>query len=126
DAYARYGDDVPDPLSPATRASAVLDWNAVALPAHSERLALTRSLLSVRRRAIVPMLPSIRGGADASFNGGVLSARWQAGKQCLHLLANLSAMPAPRPHDRMGEPIWGGRPPRTLPAWSAYAAVGSL
>jgi len=125
DAYARYGDDVPDPLSPATRASAVLDWNAVALPAHSERLALTRSLLSVRRRAIVPMLPSIRGGADASFNGGVLSARWQAGKQCLHLLANLSAMPAPRPHEwasQFGAADRPGHCQRGLPTlqWDRY------
>ena len=55
-AYAKYGDEVPDPLDEATFRSAVLDWNARDLPKAHRRLTLVRDLLSIRRREIVPRL----------------------------------------------------------------------
>src|SRR4051795_3143897 len=56
EAYARYGNEVPDPLDEATFRSAVLDWNAREQPEARQRLALVRELLSIRRREIIPRL----------------------------------------------------------------------
>src|SRR4029453_12824669 len=60
EAYAHHCNEIPDPISPGTRASAVLDWEATARPEHARRLELTRSLFAVRKRAIVPLLATIR------------------------------------------------------------------
>jgi maltooligosyltrehalose trehalohydrolase len=115
--------NIPDPISPDTRASAVLDWQAITRPEHARRLALTRSLLDVRRRAIVPLLAAI-GDSEASFDDGVLSGRWQAGSKVLKLLANLTDLTLRRAEMNWGTPIWGGEPARELPPWSVYAAIG--
>jgi 1,4-alpha-glucan branching enzyme/maltooligosyltrehalose trehalohydrolase len=103
----------------------VPDWNALAKPAHAERLALVRSLLDVRKRSIVPLLPEIKSRGEASFASGLLRARWRAGAKSLQLLANLSDKNARRPGACGGEPIWGGEPPLTLSSWSVYAAIGA-
>lgn len=122
-AYTRHGDDIPDPLSADTRASAVLDWNAVSRPVHAERLALTRALLAVRKRAVTPLLASMHGDAEASFKNNILLARWPAGPDTLQLLANLAGTPSQRPVLDWGDAIWGGNPPPTLRPWSVHAAV---
>ena len=124
DAYTRHGDDIPDPLLASTRASAVLDWNATNRPAHAERLALTRSLLAVRKCAVAPLVSSMRGGAEASFKNNILLARWPAGSRTLQLLANLAGTLAPRPVLDWGDAIWAGHLPPMLPPWSVYAAIG--
>jgi maltooligosyltrehalose trehalohydrolase len=124
EAYAHHGNDIPDPLSADTRATAVLDWNATSRPMHAERLALTRALVAVRKRAITPLLTSMHGDSEASFNNNILLARWPAGSGTLQLLANLAGTPAQRPVLDWGDAIWGGYLPQTLPPWSVYAAVG--
>jgi maltooligosyltrehalose trehalohydrolase len=124
EAYAQHGNEIPDPLSADTRASAVLDWTAPSKPKYAERLALTRALLAVRKRAVMPLLTSIRGGSEASFNKNILLARWPAASGALQLLANLAATPARRPILDWGNAIWGGDPPPVLPPWSVFAAVG--
>src|SRR5262249_56371259 len=91
EAYARHCNEIPDPISPGTRASAVLDWEAITRPEHARRLELTCSLLGARRRAIVPLLAAIRDG-EVSFDDGVLSGRWQAGSKAVKLLANLTTV----------------------------------
>ncbi len=48
-AYAKYGNEIPDPLDETTFRSAVLDWNARDLPDAHRRLALVQRLLSVRQ-----------------------------------------------------------------------------
>jgi len=54
-----------------------------------------------------------------------LSARWHAGEKSLLLLANLSDAANPRLQTlAWGDPIWGTSPPRKLPPWSVYAAIG--
>jgi maltooligosyltrehalose trehalohydrolase len=123
EAYAHHCNEIPDPISPGTRASAVLDWEATARPEHARRLELTRSLLEVRKRAIVPLLATIRD-SEVSFDDGVLSGRWQAGSKSLKLLANLADVALRREEINWGEPIWGGEPSRELPPWSVYAAIG--
>jgi maltooligosyltrehalose trehalohydrolase len=125
EAYSRYGDEIPDPLSGGTRASAMLDWTAIRDPLHARRLALTRSLLDARNRAIVPLLPAMKSGGEVGFDDGVLSACWPAAAKTLKLLANLSNIAALRRNElHWGEPIWGGEPPPKLPPWSVYAAIG--
>jgi maltooligosyltrehalose trehalohydrolase len=124
EAYARHGSDVPDPLSADTRASAVLDWSAARRPRHANRLALTRALLAVRKRAIVPLLNSIDGSAEASLKNKMLLARWPTRDGTLQLLANLAGTPVQKPELAWGDAIWGGHPPPTLPPWSVYAAIG--
>lgn len=124
-AYAKFGADIPDPVSPTTRAAAVLDWAARDKPMHAQRLALTRSLLLTRKRWIAPLLPSMTDAGDVTFRSGLLTARWSAGGKHLLLMANLSDIDNTRPSDgAWGTPIWGEPPPERLPPWSVYAAIG--
>jgi len=124
EAYARYGDEIPDPLSADTRASAVLDWDAIRRPDHARRLEKTRSLLAVRRQWIVPLIAAMTSDSAASFDNGILTATWPASPKSLMLLANLSGDPKACPAQNWGTPIWGDAPPHTLPPWSVYAAIG--
>jgi maltooligosyltrehalose trehalohydrolase len=125
DAYAKFGDQIPDPLAAETRASAVLDWNARDKPEHAARLRLMRMLLAARKQWITPLLPTMIGQGRAHFESGLLTARWPAGDKTLLLLANISEAPKPKPSGlAWAEPIWGGEPPSTLPPWSVYAAIG--
>lgn len=126
DAYAKHGDEIPDPLAAETRASAVLDWDSLGKPEHTVRLKLTRELLAVRRRYVEPLLPEMIGSGAANFDEDVLVARWASGRKYLQLLANLSNSTRPKPDNlSCGDAIWEGNPPRALPAWSVYAAIGA-
>jgi malto-oligosyltrehalose trehalohydrolase len=124
EAYGKHdGADIPDPLAGATRNAAVLDWSALVMSPHRERLALTEALLAARCRHIVPLLPQMAGGADARIADGVLSASWAAGRRSLQLVANLSGTAKPRPDGTWGTPIWGDTLPEELSPWSVYAAI---
>ncbi|MDO8878935.1 MAG: malto-oligosyltrehalose trehalohydrolase [Pseudolabrys sp.] len=125
EAYAQRGDAIPDPIAQETRDAAVLDWDARSHPVHAQRLAFTRSLLAARKKWIVPLLAGIKGKGEVAFSSNPLTARWQAGDKTLLLLANLSDNRHERPNDlQWGQPVWGGSPPRDLPPWSVYAAIG--
>src|SRR4051794_16155878 len=107
-AYAKYGDEVPDPLDETTFHSAVLEWNARD-PKSSRRLTLVRELLSIRRREIVPRLGGAKFGKASAGGDGRLSADWQLGDGAsLQLLANLSDRDIDRPSDITGTKLWGG------------------
>jgi len=126
EAYAKHGDEIPDPLAEQTRDLAVLDWAAREKPAHARRLELTRSLLAARHRHIVPLLWSMTGAGKATMTNGLLTARWPANGKALCLLANLSGTPQPRPANLAwgSETVWGANPPDSLSPWSVYAAIG--
>jgi len=124
EAYAAYGDGIPDPLSADTRNSAVLDWDAREKPAHTKRLALTRELLATRQKWITPLIPAMVTPATVRFESNILTADWPADDRHLLLLANLADASAVRPAIAWGQSIWGGEPPHELPPWSVYAAVG--
>lgn len=124
EAYALHGDEIPDPLSGATRDAAVLDWDAREKPAHANRLALTKALLAARHRFVAPLLPTMTTPGEARFEAGLLTARWGAGKKSLTLLANLSETAKAKPQRAWGKPIWGDNPPAELSPWSVYAAIG--
>jgi malto-oligosyltrehalose trehalohydrolase len=125
DAYARHGDEIPDPLAAETVRSARLDWDALASPAGQQRVALVQDLLRIRREEIVPHLADARFGA-ARFADGVLGAHWLlANGRRLALVANLSDRERPRPQPcDGGRAIIGGAAPAILPAWSVHWTIG--
>jgi maltooligosyltrehalose trehalohydrolase len=116
-AYATYGDDVPDPLSEATFKSAILDWESC----HgSERLALVRKLLAVRRSEIVPRLAGASFGHANASDDGMLTAVWRLNDAAtLTLTANLSDKPIRATADESrGTPIWGDASGAVMKPWS--------
>ena len=127
DAFARLGDQIPDPLDERTFRAAKLDWNERTGEAGRKRLALVRDLLTVRRDKIVPLLAGI--GFDPSstrHDGTLLRAGWTHRHGRLRLLANVSDGTARRPPDwRNGDPIWGGAPDAALPPCSVFWSIGA-
>jgi malto-oligosyltrehalose trehalohydrolase len=124
-AYAKYGDEVPDPLDEATFRSAVLDWNARDLPKPHRRLTLVRDLLSIRRREIVPRMAGARFG-DASVEGdGLLSASWRMGDDTsLQLWANLSNQIINFQTRMTGTKIWGSDLSDAISPWAVHWHIG--
>jgi maltooligosyltrehalose trehalohydrolase len=123
-AYAKYGDEVPDPLDPATLQSAVLDWDS-RTPEQEARLSLVRDLLRLRQTDIVPRLAGASFGDAKADDNGLLTARWRMGDgTALHLIANLSDRDIASPKDITGTPIWGGEPGDRLPPWSVFWRIG--
>ena len=120
-AYAKYGNDVPDPLSEATFQSAILDWNSCN-ESGRERLAFVRKLLAVRRREIVPRLAEASFGNANATGNGMLTADWHfGGGTTLTLTANLSdRQAAGEPDKTAGTPIWGGLPGEIIKPWSVF------
>jgi maltooligosyltrehalose trehalohydrolase len=120
-AYAKYGDEVPDPLDRATFRSAVLDWEARNEPAGRKRLALVQELLSIRRREIVPRLTAATFGDAHAADTGLLTANWRMGDGAtLHLLTNLSDQAVEHSTETAGTKIWGGDVSASLPPWSVF------
>jgi 1,4-alpha-glucan branching enzyme len=121
-AYAKYGDEVPDPLDPATLRSTILDWRSRNEPAGQKRLALVRQLLAIRRRQIVPRLAGAAFGDAHAADNGLLTAGWRMGDGAtLRLAANLSASEiAHKSGETAGTSIWGGMPGETIPPWSVF------
>jgi maltooligosyltrehalose trehalohydrolase len=125
-AYAKFGDAVPDPLAEETFRSAALDWDARSTPDARKRLALVRDLLALRRREIVPRLPGTRFGR-AHRTGSVIAADWILGDASrLNVIANLSnETAAARATPPAGRPLWNVEPPQRLPPWSVYWSIGA-
>ena len=121
-AYAKYGDEIPDPLDPLTFQSAILDWQSLNEQAGRKRLALVQSLLAIRRREIVPRLAGTTFGAAHAKDSDLLTADWRMGDGAtLRLLANLSAGEiAHKQSKTTGTPIWGDETSGLLPPWSVF------
>jgi maltooligosyltrehalose trehalohydrolase len=127
EAYARLGDEIPDPLDERTFRSAKLDWSAREREAGRRRLGLVRALLAMRRRKVMPLLARIAFDRDSTRREGpLLRAAWMHPEGRLRLLANVSGGSAQRPRDWVaGAPIWGGAPGETLPPWSVFWSIGT-
>jgi maltooligosyltrehalose trehalohydrolase len=125
-AYAKYGDDVPDPLDQATFQSAVLDWDARQVAPGQTRLALVQELLAVRRQQIVPRLAGAAFGDAHAADNGLLTAHWRMGDGAtLHLLANLSDQAIAHQAAERGTKIWGGEIGASLLPWSVFWHIGA-
>jgi maltooligosyltrehalose trehalohydrolase len=124
-AYAKFGDAIPDPLAEETFLAAVLDWGARDRPPGRERLKLIRELLAIRAREISPRLAGTRFGS-ARRDGSVLVVDWTLGDgNKLALAANLSNTSAAAANNLpTGRPLWNGEPPQQLPPWSVYWSIG--
>ncbi|MCW2192227.1 maltooligosyltrehalose trehalohydrolase [Bradyrhizobium elkanii] len=123
-AYAKYGDDIPDPLADEAVRSAVLDWAALGHDPARARLALVRDLLAVRRQEIMPRLRGCRFG-DAIVAGDLLTAQWQMGDGgTLRLTANLSDRDIADGPEPKGTAIWGGALSSRLPGWAVRWHIG--
>lgn len=125
-AYAKYGDEVPDPLDVETFKSAVIDWDARKVSPGKERLVLVRELLTLRHKEIAPRLPGSRFGEAHVADDGRLAAYWLMGDGTkLRLLANVSDKEIAGPSSALpGTLIWGGTPADRLPPWSVYWSIG--
>jgi 1,4-alpha-glucan branching enzyme len=121
-AYAKYGDEIPDPLQQSTFRSAVLDWESRNQPPGRERLTLVRDLLAIRRREIVPRLASAAFGQAQAADNALLTASWRMGDgTTLELLANLSANEIARQQrETIGRPIWGDEAGECMAPWSVF------
>ncbi len=119
-AYAKYGDEVPDPLASSTVGSAVLDWDSRDEASGRRRLALMRDLLTTRRQTIVPRLAGAAFGEAHAADNGLLTASWRMGDGAmLRLIANLSDGEISCPEtELMGTPIWGGEITGPIPPCS--------
>jgi len=120
--YAKYGDEIPDPLDPLAFQSAMLDWQSLNEEAGRKRLALVQSLLAIRRREIVPRLADTTFGGAQATDGDLLTADWRMGDGAtLRLLANLSAGEIAREQsETTGTPIWGDETSGLVPPWSVF------
>jgi maltooligosyltrehalose trehalohydrolase len=126
-AYAKFGDEVPDPLEPSTFQSAILDWESRNEAAGKKRLALVQELLAVRRREIVPRLPGAAFGQAHAADKGLLTASWRMGDGAtLRLMANLSdSATVHKSSATTGSPIWGGEAAEVMPPWSVFWRLGA-
>jgi maltooligosyltrehalose trehalohydrolase len=123
-AYAT-SEDIPDPLDEKTFESALLDWDECRTSRGREWLAFTQGLLQIRAAEIVPRLAGT-AFLSAHSDGALMNATWRLLDASLFLMANLSAQNAERgPGLPPGRPIWGGKPPETLPPWSVYWSIGA-
>jgi maltooligosyltrehalose trehalohydrolase len=119
-AYAKYGNEVPDPLAMSTFQSAVLDWDACN-DAGRQRLTRVRELLAIRRREIVPRLAGVTFGDAHAAKNGLLTAHWRMGDGAgLFLLANLSDQACAHRTGASGMKIWGGDAGDKLAPWSVF------
>ena len=132
--FARFSDPrvaaaIPDPGNPDTFARTKLDWESLTRPPHSDWLRLHRTLLAIRQREIVPLLPRIGAGRRAfrEIAARSLEVRWHAGDGVeLVLLANLGDAPVPAGNAPAGRLIYStdaslklDAPENVLPPWSA-------
>jgi maltooligosyltrehalose trehalohydrolase len=125
-AYAKYGDEIPDPLDQSTFQSAGLDWESRNDATASRRLKLVQDLLAIRRREIIPRLAAAAFGKADATGDGLLTASWRMGDgTTLWLLANLSDRDIPRPAgESKGTLIWGGELKESIPPWSVFSRIG--
>jgi maltooligosyltrehalose trehalohydrolase len=117
---------VPDALDPATRDSAVLDWEERDAPEARRRLKLVRELLSVRRQQIVPRLAGAAFGEAHAAPTRRLTASWQMGDGAtLRLLANLSDQTVSHASGNpAGTLIWGSELGDSVPPWTVLWRIG--
>jgi 1,4-alpha-glucan branching enzyme/maltooligosyltrehalose trehalohydrolase len=123
-AYAKFGDDVPDPLETSTFESARIDWTDASREPGAARLKLVRELLAIRRREIVPLLAQARFGETRVSSGPLLVQTWRLGGRLLTLTANLSDQPVVRTAvTDHGRAIWGGVPMARVEPWAVHWGI---
>jgi len=67
---------IPDPNDPATAEASRIDWSEPERTEHAHRLALYRTLLTLRQREVVPLIPGLGPAAVAPLGQTALRADW--------------------------------------------------
>ncbi|MEQ8967758.1 MAG: malto-oligosyltrehalose trehalohydrolase [Azospirillaceae bacterium] len=67
---------IPDPNDPATAEASRLDWAERDAPEHARRLGLTRALLGLRAREVVPLIPGLGRPTVAPLGETGLRGDW--------------------------------------------------
>ncbi|XBS68431.1 malto-oligosyltrehalose trehalohydrolase [Acerihabitans sp. KWT182] len=108
-------ESVPDPNAVSTFERSKLDWRKTVGPEGKDWLALTRTLLTLRRRHIVPLLAAAPGGAGRVVEtaNGFFAVAWMFPKGTLSIALNIGKTPRPLPE----------LPGRTLFAWPEATRV---
>jgi 1,4-alpha-glucan branching enzyme len=125
-AYAKYGDEIPDPLEISTMQSAALDWPSREQSPGRQRLALVQKLLAIRQQEIIPRLDGAAFGGAHAEDGGLLTADWRLGDgTTLSLTANLANRDIPLAAAQIkGTPIWGSELTASMPPWAVSWRIG--
>jgi maltooligosyltrehalose trehalohydrolase len=101
DSFGRGGSgsrEIPDPNLAETFARSRLDWREAEDPAHAAVLGETRSLLAIRRAAVVPLLRTpFRGAVYTAAASGTLDVVWRFDGGALRFLANFGSDDAMMP-----------------------------
>jgi malto-oligosyltrehalose trehalohydrolase len=94
--FAAFADEttrarIPDPQAPQTFSDSKLDWDRLPQADAAATLIWYRDLLAVRRRHIMPLLPSFSGAGEyRAVGASAVLVHWQAGDGSeLTLMANL-------------------------------------
>jgi len=124
DPVAREG--IPDPMSPQTFSSAVLNWKTREGPAHRQWLEFHRHLLRIRQARIVPLLANLAGNDSdyRLFGDHSFLACWHLARESrLTVVANLGKDPETLTGEPAGHLLFStfgtaaNHPSRLLP-WS--------
>jgi malto-oligosyltrehalose trehalohydrolase len=128
---ARHRATIPDPNDEATFRRSQLDWSSLDHPEPRRWLAMTRDLLHLRRREIVPRLRGRAGTPGTSTRVGPsgLVVEWLLEDgETLTLLANLGSTPQPAPSrtGRGGRRLFGPPEPTGEDIWGAWFVAYDL
>ncbi|CTQ33054.1 malto-oligosyltrehalose trehalohydrolase [Jannaschia rubra] len=93
------GDDVPDPIDPATFRASRIDWAKLDTSEGRQAFDRMRDLLTLRRKRIVPLLAGTGPGCGTILDApeGCIAVDWRLNGATLHLRANMGAAPATVP-----------------------------
>ncbi|WP_426239189.1 malto-oligosyltrehalose trehalohydrolase [Pararhizobium sp. DWP1-1-3] len=119
-------DDLLDPTARSTFEMAKLDWSQLVGTGASDMLAFYRSLLTLRKDRIVPLLQGASGSGSFRHEGRLTIVDWTlAGGSMLYLLANFSDEPVTIPSPFVGERIFlhGSNSEGTLAPWSVLSSI---
>ncbi|MBU9836526.1 malto-oligosyltrehalose trehalohydrolase [Rahnella sp. L72c] len=113
--HSDYGSEtVPDPNALSTFENSKLDWQKLTHPEGKNALALTRKLLALRQKHIVPLLTPAKGevGQIVGTSAGFLAVKWVFPRGTLSLVLNVGEDTHPLP-ELPGETLFAW-PPETV------------
>lgn len=93
-------EQIPDPNALATFTDCKLDWTKPQAADGAEWMALTKQLLTLRHKIIVPMIRTAReaGGTILAAEKGLVAVRWSFPDGELGMAINLGSEPQPLPN----------------------------
>ncbi len=116
---------IPDPMAEATFRQVVLDWESVDDPPHADCLALTRELLALRKRELLPRMSAagVFGEGYHLLGERAFAADWRlpTGER-LRVMANLGETPFADVSPASGRCFYASHAlqEKTLPPWSVF------